>query len=144
MSCNQSQFKSDISIKTKDAGKLTLKDWTANAPEYARVFLEESSLCHGFVQKGRLVSCAHVPNIYLGKEALKFAIIRGVWTDPHYRGKGLATSSMHELCLELFDEIKVDEIFLRVEERNPAAIRIYEKLGFRVTGKWWGSQCYFK
>ena len=144
MSCSQSQFKRDLNCKAEGECALESSDWTNNAPEYARAFLEESSLCHGFVIKGKMVSCAHAPNLYLGNEAPKFAIIRGVWTDPSYRGAGLATSSMNALCLELFDEVKVDEIFLRVEERNTAAIRIYKKLGFQMVGKWWGSQCYFK
>ena len=144
MSCSQSQFTRELSDNPEGARVLELSDWTDNAPEYARTFLEESSTCLGFVVKGKLVSCAHAPNIYLGNEALKFAIIRGVWTDPSHRGKDFATSSMNALCRALFDEVKVDEIFLRVEERNPAAIKIYKKLGFRVTGKWLGSQCQFK
>ena len=144
MSCSQSQFKRDLNIKTEGVRALTLKDWMENAPTYVKNFLEQPIPCNGFVQDGKLVSCAPSPDQYLGSKALKFALIRGVWTDPSYRGKGLTTSSMNTLCLKLFDEIKVEKIFLRVEERNPAAIRIYKKFGFQIAGKWWGSQCYFK
>lgn len=144
MSCSKSQFKRDLNIKTEGVRALTLEDWTDNAPIYVKNFLEQFSSCFGLIKEGKLVSCAPSPNVYLGNEALKCAIIRSVWTDSNYRGNGLATSSMNALCLELFDELKVEKIYLRVEERNPAAIRIYKKLGFQIVGKWWGSQCQFK
>ena len=144
MSCNKSQFNRDVKVKTEDVRALTLKDWTENAPTYVKDFLELPIACQGFVKDGNLVSCAPSPDRYLGREGPDFALIRGVWTDPSYRGNGMATSSMKALCIELFDEVKVEKIFLRVEERNPAAIRIYEKLGFQIAGKWLGSQCYFK
>jgi GNAT superfamily N-acetyltransferase len=144
MSCSKSQFKRDLNIKMEGVRALALEDWTNNAPTYVKNFLEQLSTCYGFVQDGKLVSCTPSPNIYLGNEAPKCAIIRGVWTDPNYRGNGLATSSMNALCLELFDTLKVEQIYLRVEERNPAAIRIYKKLGFHMAGNWWGSQCLFK
>ena len=143
MSCGKHQFKRDLNIEVEDVRALTLEDWTVNAPIYVKSFLEQLSSCFGLLQEGKLVSCAPSPNIYLGNEAPKCAIIRGVWTDPNYRGNGLATSSMNALCLELFDELTVEKIYLRVEEWNPAAIRIYKKLGFQIAGKWFGSQCYF-
>jgi predicted GNAT family acetyltransferase len=132
-----------VKVKTEGVRAVTIKDWTDNAPIYVRDFLEHPNACQGFVKEGKLVSCAPSPDRYLGSEGPDFALIRGVWTDSSYRGNGLATSSMKALCLELFDEVNVEKIFLRVEERNPAAIRIYEKLGFQTAGKWLGSQCYF-
>ncbi|NVM04927.1 MAG: GNAT family N-acetyltransferase [Candidatus Helarchaeota archaeon] len=144
MFCNKSQLIRDLKILIEGVREITLEDWTNNAPIEIKTFLEQSTICYGLVQDGKLVSCAPSPELYLGENAPKFAIIRGVWTDPNFRRKGLATSSMKKLCLKLFDEVKVENIYLWVEERNPTAINIYKKLGFRVAGKWWGSQCYFR
>ncbi len=144
MFCINSQFRRDFKIKNEGIREITLKDWTDNAPIDVKNFLEQSVTCFGSVQDNKLISCAPSPDLYLGNEAQKFAIIRGVWTDPQHRRKGLASASMKKLCLKLIDEIKVENIYLFVEERNPTAINIYKKLGFQATGKWWSSQCYFR
>ncbi|MFW9995354.1 MAG: GNAT family N-acetyltransferase [Candidatus Odinarchaeota archaeon] len=123
--------------------RLTIDDWTANAPDYVKSFLEESYFIYGVEMDNKLVACAPAPFVYLGEVVPKFAVIRGVWTDPAYRGQNLSTTVMKKLCTELFNEHGLERICLFVEERNPAALRVYEKLGFQTKGNWFVSLCYF-
>lgn len=57
------------------------------------------------------------------------ATIVGVYTPPPYRGQGLATRGMAELCRRTM--VHQATLCLCVNEDNLPAIRIYEKLGFR-------------
>ncbi|MFX1453094.1 MAG: GNAT family N-acetyltransferase, partial [Promethearchaeota archaeon] len=143
MFCDKFQFRRELKISSENTHLITSDDWTNNAPLAVRDLLEQSKISYGLIHGGKLVSCVPSPNLYRGKDASKFAIIRGVWTDPAFRRKGLATSAMKKLCIKLFDRMNVEKIYLWVEERNPTAIGIYKKLGFSIKGKWWGSQCYF-
>ncbi len=54
-----------------------------------------------------------------------------VWTDPAYRGRGLAAHLTARLAVALRDE-GVSLMHLQVEHDNEAAIRLYRKLGFAV------------
>lgn len=81
----------------------------------------------GLFKGNRLVSFAASPEIL---EDL--AIIRGVQTTPEERNKGYATSVCSTLVQRLLQQGK--HVMLYVSKDNPAAIKVYRKIGFRETG----------
>lgn len=58
------------------------------------------------------------------------AQVSGVYTPPLLRGKGIATRAMVDLCDALFKR-GFPRVILYVNEENAAALRVYEKVGFR-------------
>ena len=52
-----------------------------------------------------------------------------------YRGKGYGAESVIALLSYAFGEMKLSRIYLRVASTNQAAIRCYEKAGFKKEGK---------
>ncbi|NMB11133.1 MAG: GNAT family N-acetyltransferase [Firmicutes bacterium] len=52
-----------------------------------------------------------------------------------YRGRGYGTESVTTLLAYAFGEMNLSRIYLRVASDNFAAIRCYEKAGFRKEGK---------
>lgn len=50
-------------------------------------------------------------------------------------GQGLGTDSLSALCGYLFDEIGLRRLTAGVMAINPAMVRVFEKLGFRIEGK---------
>ncbi|AEM73870.1 GCN5-related N-acetyltransferase [Caldicellulosiruptor acetigenus 6A] len=67
-----------------------------------------------------------------GAEIQDMAMVISVCTMHEYRGKGYATMCMKKLCSDLLSEGKSLCLFYE----NPAAGRIYKKLGFEELGKW--------
>jgi ribosomal protein S18 acetylase RimI-like enzyme len=57
------------------------------------------------------------------------AAIGAVITRPSHRGRGLASEALAALCSRLVDEYET--IGLNVETANTAALRLYDRLGFR-------------
>ncbi len=76
---------------------------------------------------GRVVSCASS-----AAESSWTALLIGVATAHEYRGRGYATACVAALCRELLKEGKTVCLFYD----NPAAARIYKRLGFRDIGPW--------
>lgn len=60
------------------------------------------------------------------------AMIIGVATLEEYRGHGYASEIMKKLCMDLLREDKVPCLFYN----NPAAGRIYHRIGFEDIGRW--------
>ncbi|MEO8033873.1 MAG: GNAT family N-acetyltransferase [Acidobacteriota bacterium] len=58
--------------------------------------------------------------------------LMGVWTNPHFRRKGLSRSTLREVCGHLFRGGKTVTLF--VNDFNTPAIRLYEALGFQQIG----------
>jgi len=81
----------------------------------------------GIFKGDKLVSFAASPDIL---EDL--AIIRGVYTELSERNKGYSTSVCSALVEKLLKQGK--EVFLYVSRDNPAAIKVYKKIGFSETG----------
>jgi len=81
----------------------------------------------GVFKDGRLVSYAASPEML---EDL--AIVRGVYTAPEERSKGYSTSVCSALVRRLLQEGR--DVMLYVSRDNPAAIKVYRKIGFRETG----------
>lgn len=86
-----------------------------------------SGFAFGVFQGDKMVSLAASP------ESLDdLAILRGVFTAPEERNKGYSTSACSALVERLLKDGK--DVFLYVSKDNPAAIRVYEKIGFEETG----------
>ena len=63
-------------------------------------------------------------------EAYSVAAVGSVFTHPDYRGKGYAVMTTSAVCVELIRR-GIRTIVLNVAQSNAAAIRVYEKLGFK-------------
>jgi ribosomal protein S18 acetylase RimI-like enzyme len=61
--------------------------------------------------------------------------IKRLWTDPMFRGQGVASLLM-DAAIELSSEKGLDTIQLSVWKWRSGAISLYEKLGFIVTESW--------
>lgn len=81
---------------------------------------------YGFLEGNRLVAVASST----GANS-RSAMIVGVGTHPDYRGRGLASLAVSRLCQDLLGEGKE---FLCLFYNNPAAGRIYHRLGFVEVG----------
>lgn len=60
------------------------------------------------------------------------AQLQGVWTAPRHRRRGLATSGLAAVCLDLFRDVEICSLY--VNHYNEPALRLYERLGFEVVG----------
>jgi len=58
--------------------------------------------------------------------------LMGVWTNPHYRRRGLSRDTLREVCGHVFRKGKVVTLF--VNDFNTPAIGLYESLGFQRIG----------
>jgi predicted GNAT family acetyltransferase len=58
--------------------------------------------------------------------------LMGVWTNPHFRKRGLARKTLSEVCGHLFRSGKTVTLF--VNDFNAPAIALYESLGFQRIG----------
>jgi len=58
--------------------------------------------------------------------------LMGVWTDPHFRRRGLSRELLREVCGHLFRKGKVVTLF--VNDFNTPAVALYEALGFQRIG----------
>lgn len=98
---------------------------------YPESFFEPSQLSsghyYGVRRDGRLVSMAGVHSVN-AVEGL--AVLGNVVTHPDARGHGLSTACTGHLCGRLAAD-GFSLLALNVERANRAAVRVYEKLGFR-------------
>lgn len=63
------------------------------------------------------------------------ATIWGVWVAPEARGRGLARGLMEALIAHARGLDGVEQVDLAVAETQPAARRLYQRLGFQFWGK---------
>ena len=56
--------------------------------------------------------------------------------DKNYRGKGYGTEALRLLLGYGFLALNLHSVYLRVYSFNQRALRSYEKIGFKMTGKW--------
>ena len=63
-------------------------------------------------------------------EGVRVAILFGVYTDPSYRGYGVATKFIKVLIGDLKTDGTADRLELSVNQDAASAVRLYEKLGF--------------
>ena len=81
--------------------------------------------------KKKLIGLTMLKEIDMITRSAKFGIMIG---DPETRGKGYA----HEACLKAlefgFRKLGLHRIYLKVHKTNTAALKLYEKCGFRMEG----------
>lgn len=84
-------------------------------------------LFYGIKQAGRVVAVAGTHIISIGESV---AAIGNVMTDPDHRNRGYASIVTGAVCAEIIRR-GIGTIALNVAQSNPAAIHVYEKLGFK-------------
>jgi predicted GNAT family acetyltransferase len=87
----------------------------------------ELGVFYGVFDNERLVSVA---GTHIVSDNERIAALGNVMTHPDYRGQGLATIATNAVCEELLDR-GIEMIGLSVNRSNEAAIRVYEKIGFK-------------
>ncbi len=95
------------------------------APDFFHAWLEEG-VFFGVWEGDRLAAAA---GTHLVVPAEGVAAIGNVYTRRDRRGRGLGESVMKAVTRDLL-RLKLRTIALNVEQRNAAAIRLYERLGF--------------
>lgn len=122
--------RADIEVRKEkrvspDLARLILSDEGGDWTVKALSGIAGSPHCHIFTvyQESRPVAMAV---LQVGRRAVR---IDDVLTDPAYRGRGYATALMHR-CVSAHQEHYAGRpLYLWTE--NPAAVRIYQRLGFR-------------
>jgi predicted GNAT family acetyltransferase len=109
------------------------------SPERTIEMLKKGRLAYGIYEGGELVSFAcGGPN----PVAENLSNIGPVYTSPEFRGRGYATSICSALVDELLDTS--EKTTLAVSQKNAAALRVYEKIGFVGSGHeflvFWGQK----
>ena len=70
----------------------------------------------------------------LSARTAETAQISGVYTPPAFRGQGLATRGLAELCRRMFEQSRHAGLF--VNDVNAPALALYRRLGFRMRAEW--------
>ncbi|MHA1221812.1 MAG: GNAT family N-acetyltransferase [Candidatus Heimdallarchaeaceae archaeon] len=99
-------------------------------PIQRRIHLSRGMGGVGIIHNNRIVACAFAPHV-TKNENFSYAIVRDVWTYPEERKKGYGYDVSSKICEEVFKQ-EIKDIYLYVEKNNFPAVRIYEKLGFKV------------
>lgn len=94
---------------------------------FSRQYLAEG-VYYGIWQDGILVSVAGTQSI---SKTYGTAMVANVLTDPAYRGRGYATECTSAVTARLIEICST--VGLNVEVDNAPAIKVYEKLGYRLT-----------
>lgn len=100
-------------------------------PEFERMLSDPSTIAH--VARGNSGRGA-ITGFVLSRIAADEAEILSVAVDPAARGHGLA-GELLQRHLGRLAAFGVARIFLEVGEENEAALRLYDKAGFRPVGK---------
>jgi predicted GNAT family acetyltransferase len=87
----------------------------------------ELGVFYGIFEGERLVSVA---GTHIVSDNERIAALGNVMTHPDWRGRGLASVATGAVCKELLAR-GIELIGLSVSRSNEAAIRVYEKIGFR-------------
>jgi len=120
-------------LATGSASRLTENDLQELETFYAKreetFFLKDmliSGVYYGIRKDSKFVSVA---GTHVTSSLYKMACIGNVFTHPFHRGKGYATICTSKVVEELLHNHK--DVILNVDSKNIAALKVYEKLGFR-------------
>jgi GNAT superfamily N-acetyltransferase len=130
MKASAESFKPIVKHKVKRLEKSDLEKVSRNLGDEPIKAIKEAltgGLAFGAYENDQLSSTAAVPELLE-----KHGLIRGVYTAPELRNRGLATSACSALVEELFRLGR--EPVLWVSKANPPARKLYEKIGFKPTG----------
>jgi len=130
MKANTETFRPIVEHPVKKLGSDDLDDVYGNLGKEYRERVEnaiQKGMAFGAYEEGKLVSVATAPEII---EDL--VNIRGVYTEPSFRGRGFSTSTCSALVTEI---IKIGkEALIWVADTNIPARKVYNKIGFKETG----------
>jgi hypothetical protein len=59
--------------------------------------------------------------------------LQGVWTNPRRRRQGIASAGLAAVCAEVLRDVPLCSLY--VNAYNSAALRLYDRLGFRQVGE---------
>uniref|UniRef100_A0AAU2VI51 GNAT family N-acetyltransferase n=1 Tax=Streptomyces sp. NBC_00008 TaxID=2903610 RepID=A0AAU2VI51_9ACTN len=108
----------------------------AGLPErYRAEVADPVSAFAGDVVLVALLGDAAVGCVVVTSSANGQAEIKRLWTDPEFRGRGIA-SALLDAALTRAAENGADTLRLSVWEWRTGAIALYERLGFTVTESW--------
>jgi ribosomal protein S18 acetylase RimI-like enzyme len=133
----QRMFLEDRNLQTGAAEPLTIRDREPVERLYASgdgggiafaPFQLETGFFRGVRRDGELVAVAGV-HVVSRNESV--AGVGNIFTRPDYRGQGLAGMVTSAVAMAL-QEAGIRTIGLNVEHTNAAAIRVYERVGFRT------------
>jgi RimJ/RimL family protein N-acetyltransferase len=96
--------------------------WGSRQPE--DITIDENNIIYGIFENNRLISFTS----FWKYEKVGYITIVG--THPDYWNKGYASSLVSSALKYLFQER--EKCFITVRVKNPPAIHVYEKLGFRI------------
>ena len=86
----------------------------------------------GYFEGDRLVSIASLNAVAMG-----IGQVGGVYTEPSRRGKGLSSATMLQMLRDCGSVHSLEKMLLFTGEKNFAAQKVYERLGFQRIG-WFG------
>ncbi len=130
MKMDSATFMPAIKHVVKKLGAEDLDEVFKNLGQDLRSMVQNAvnkGFAYGGYADGQLASCATV-----SEHIDDVALIRGVFTAPHMRNRGLSTSVCSALVEESFRLGKTPVLW--VSKDNHAALRVYKKLGFKETG----------
>lgn len=90
--------------------------------------LIRAGLALAVVESGRILFKAEI-----GSVTPRACQVQGVWVDPQLRGRGLGTAGMAALVAHARAHV-APTVSLYVNDFNVAAVRTYERVGFRTVG----------
>jgi len=133
--------KENLNCELKDTNvkRLTVSDLDSVKEFYSESYPDnwfdkrmlETGKYFGYFVEGKI---AGISGIHVYSPLYKVAALGNITTHPFHRGKSICTMLTSVLCKDLFKT--VDKIGLNVHSENKAAIRSYEKVGFKITGKY--------
>ena len=123
----EAYFDSAVRMYTEEVGVSPLEPSAATYRGYVRSLITMRR-AFGVVEDGRVIFKSD-----LGSVSGRHAQIQGVWLTPELRGQGLAVPLMAEL-VRLARRF-TPTVSLYVNDYNTAAVRTYERVGFRRVGE---------
>ena len=80
-----------------------------------------------WVEEGRLIFKAEIVS-----DTPDVIYVEGVWVNPEERGKGYGLRCISQLSRNLLQRTR--SVSILVNEQNPAALSLYRKAGYKVSG----------
>lgn len=126
-------------VKNTEVIRLTMSDLPGLLSLYSEAYpsgwfdqrMLETKQFFGIKKENRIVSVA---GIHVYSKHYRVAAIGNVVTHPDFRNKGYCTLCISRICSSLFET--VDHIGLNVQKDNFAAIKCYERNGFRTIAEY--------
>jgi len=118
-------FESDVSDKSENYWRTIVSDAFAQNNRWLVCAQHDGKLVGmvaAFPEYNSFSMCKHL------------AIVSSLYVIPEYREQGIATQLMKELFTLLEKSNSITHVFLWVTETEKAAIQLYKKLGFGITG----------